>query len=220
MNDIMKKKIYFAKMKLLYRKYSYEGKITSFDDEIFELMKGTIVACLPVYLYIKYSKYLFARGTCHDRSLYMFLALDDAFWVHGDNKDLEYLYGKEGACHSWIERGDYVYDPSLMLRFDKDVYYKLYCPCEIIKTDKDTYVKEHSSFIFDNSTRNFDDFRPGGIRRHQLGILIEFTKNIAKYSQNEDFIKELNEYLETVLYVKDENLEDAWKLLFPGMKNK
>ena len=87
-------------------------------------MSDTIIACLPVSLYIKHSKHLFPIGTCYDRSLYMFLALDDALLVRGNNKDLEYNYGKGHGGHGWIERGNYVYDPSLMLKFDRDTYYE------------------------------------------------------------------------------------------------
>ena len=119
----LKKKLYFKRTEMLFDKAVMEGKITEFDQEIYDKMDGVIVACLPVSLYIKYSKYLFPEGTCYDRSLYMFLALDDALLVRGNNKDLEYNYGKNHAGHGWIEVGNYVYDPSLMLRFDKDTYY-------------------------------------------------------------------------------------------------
>ena len=87
--DKLLKKLYFKRTELLFDKAFNEGKITEFDEEIYEKMEGTIVSCLPVSLYIKYSKYLFPEGTCYDRSLYMFLALDDALLVRGNNKDLE-----------------------------------------------------------------------------------------------------------------------------------
>ena len=86
--DLLKKKLYFIKLNILFNKALREGKITSCDDEIYEKMSNTIIACLPVSLYIKYSNYLFAKGTCYDSSLYMFLVLDYALLVRGNKKEL------------------------------------------------------------------------------------------------------------------------------------
>ena len=141
----LKKKLYFTRLNILFNKGLRQGKITKFDEEIYEKMSNTIIACLPVSLYIKYSKYLFAQGTCYDRSLYMFLALEEALLVRGDNKDLEYNYGKNNAGHGWIEIGNYVYDPSLMLKFDKDTYYSLYNCSNVKKIDK-KYIKANYKF--------------------------------------------------------------------------
>lgn len=113
----IKEKLYFLKYLMLFNKALRKGNITKFDVEIFDKMSGTIISCLPVSLYIKYSNYLFSQGTCYDRSLYMFLALDDALLVRGNSKYLEYNYGEGHEGHGWVEIGDYVYDPSLMLKF-------------------------------------------------------------------------------------------------------
>ena len=108
-------------------------------------MSNTIIACFPVSFYIKHSNHMFAQGTCYDRSLYMFLALDDAILVRGNNKDLEYNYGKGDEGHGWVEVGNYVYDPSLMVKFDKDTYYALYRCSNVSKIDKKTTGKTHWS---------------------------------------------------------------------------
>lgn len=102
----IKKKLYFTKFNILFRKALKDGQITRFDEEVFEKMSDTIISGLPVSLYIKYSNYLFGEGTCYDRSLYMFLAFDDALLVRGDNKDLKYNYGKGHEGHGWVEKGD------------------------------------------------------------------------------------------------------------------
>ncbi len=147
MFDELKKKLFFAKFKVISAKASREGTIMEFDDEIFEKMKNTIIACFPVSFYIKHSNNMFALGTCYDRSLYMFLALDDAVLVRGKNKDLEYNCGKGHGGHGWVEVGDYVYDPSIMLKFKKDVYYQLYGTTDLMKVDKETYLREHKILL-------------------------------------------------------------------------
>lgn len=103
-------------------------------------MSTTIISCLPVSLYIKYSHLLFPLGTCYDRSLYMFLALDDAILVRGNTFHLEYLHGKESAGHGWIEIGNYVYDSAHMLKYDKDFYYVLYGVSDVLKINKEDYL--------------------------------------------------------------------------------
>lgn len=219
MLDELKKKLYFAKFKILGLNVSKQGKIMEFDEEIFEKMSNTIIACFPVSFYIKYSKYMFPIGTCYDRSLYMFLALDNAVLVRGNNKDLEYNFGKGHGGHGWVEVGDYVYDPSIMLKFDKDTYYKLYGCTGVSKIDKETYVKEHADFVDLVVSTNFDDFKPGGKRRMELGVLVIQVREMAKLIGDAEFTKELNKYLELIQY--DENLiqQERDKFLEEMIKN-
>ena len=211
--DKIKKKLYFKRLELLFNKAVNEGKITEFDQEIYDLMDGTIIACLPVSLYIKYSKYLFPEGTCYDRSLYMFLALDNAVLVRGNNKDLEVRYGKGHGGHGWIEIGDYVYDPSLMLKFDKATYYKIYGCSDVRKTDKATYEKEHKEFIDDNVSKDFNDYKPGGSKRLQLGVLIMQVKALSTFIGDDNLTRELNEYLSFIEYDEKQIQEEREKAL-------
>ena len=196
----LKKKLFFTRFEILWNKAVREGKITYFEDEIYDEMSNTIIACLPVSLYIKHSKHLFPIGTCYDRSLYMFLALDDALLVRGKNKDLEYNYGKGHEGHGWIERGDYVYDPSLMLKFDRETYYSLYGTSDIVRCDKETYLKEHQEFVDKHVSHSLDDFKPGGDRRLELGILIIQLRALSNMIDDEDFAKELDDYLDSIEY--------------------
>ena len=215
--DQFKKKLYLKRLEILFNKAVNEGKITEFDQEIYDLMDGTVIACLPVSLYIKYSKYLFPEGTCYDRSLYMFLALDNAVLVRGNNKDLEVNYGKGHGGHGWVEVGNYVYDSSLMLKFDKDTYYKIYGCSDVKKIDKATYVREHKEFIDDNVSTDYGDFKPGGAKRLQLGILIMQVKALSTFIGDDEFTRELNEYLSFIEYDENqiqEERENALRKMF------
>ena len=200
MLEDLKKKLFFTKFQILWKKAVREGKITNFEDEIYDEMSDTIIACLPVSLYIKHSKHLFPIGTCYDRSLYMFLALDDALLVRGKNKDLEYNYGKGHEGHGWIERGNYVYDPSLMLKFDRDTYYELYGSSDISRCDKETYLREHKDFVDQHVSHSLDDFKPGGDRRLELGILIIQLRTLSNLIDDEEFSNELEDYLDAIEY--------------------
>ena len=211
--DQFKKKLYLKRLEMLFNKAVNEGKITEFDQEIYDKMDGVVVACLPVSLYIKYSKYLFPEGTCYDRSLYMFLALDDALLVRGNNKDLEVRFGKGHGGHGWIEIGNYVYDPSLMLKFDKATYYKLYGCSDVRKTDKATYVREHKEFVDQNVITDFNELKPGGKRRLELGVLIMQVKALSTFVGDDNFNCELNEYLSFIEYDEKQIQEEREKAL-------
>lgn len=195
MFDDIKKKLYFTKFNILFEKAWQKGKITRFDEKIFQKMSNTIIACFPVSFYIKHSNHMFAQGTCYDRSLYMFLALDDAILVRGNNKDLEYNYGKGHEGHGWVEVGNYVYDPSLMLKFDKDTYYTLYGCSNVSKIDKKTYLEQHEDFVDEHVSHDFDEFRPNGKRRLELGILIMQVRALSEMLGDESFANDLNSYL-------------------------
>ena len=219
MFDSLRKKLYFAKFRAYGAKMEQEGKITGFDDEIYEKMKGTIVACFPVSFHIKHSNHMFSLGTCYDRSLFMFLALDDALLVRGNNKDLEYNYGKGHGGHGWVEVGDYVYDPSIMARFEKEVYYKLYDCSNVTKVDKETYLREHKDFVDMVASRDYDEFKPGGKRRLDLGLLVTQIQAIAGYLNDEDFNRDLEEYLEAIQYDADQIQEERNRVIEELLKD-
>lgn len=214
MFDELRKKLFFARFQVLGAKASQEGKIMEFDEEIYEKMKNTIIACFPVSFYIKHSKHMFPIGTCYDRSLYMFLALgDDAVLCRGNNKDLEYNYGKGHGGHGWVEVGDYVYDPAIMLKFDKETYYKLYGTTDITRTDKETYLREHKDFVDSVVSTNFDDFRPGGVRRLDLGILVIQVQALARMIDDEEYKKDLADYLALIEYDADQIQEERNRVI-------
>lgn len=200
----IRKKLFFTRFHVLAAKASQQGKITEFDDEIYQKMNNTIIACFPVSFFIKHSKHMFALGTCYERSLYMFLALDNAILVRGNNKDLEYNYGEGHGGHGWVEVGDYVYDPSTMLKYDKETYYELYGCTDVTKTDKETYLKLNQDFVDSYVSTDFNDFRPGGKRRLELGILIMQVQTLASMLDDEEFRKDLDDYLKLVEYDADQ----------------
>ena len=197
----LRKKLYFDKLEVMYQIGLRDGLIVPIEEEIYEQMNSTIIATLPVGFRIKHGNKMFALGTCYERSLYMFLALgDDAVLVRGNNKDLALNYGRGHEGHGWVEVGDYVYDPSVGYRYDKEYYYKLFKCSKVFKTPKQKYVLEHSDFIKKYVTTDLNEFRPGGKRRLELGIIIFQIQESARLTNDEALLKDLNEFLESVEY--------------------
>lgn len=206
MFDNIKKSLYFSKMQLLLDKGIADKKIIPFDDEFYEKLNHTYISGLPVSIHIKYLKPIVGPGKCYDRSLYMFFCFDDAILVRGDNKDLELRYGKDSSGHGWIEMDNYVYDPSLMMRFDKDLYYEIYKPTKVSKCTKEEYcsTRECQELYSDIENTTIDDFKLYGKKRIELSVTMPLIMGIAQNSGNQEFIDELNDFIALIQYDEEE----------------
>ena len=122
--------------------------------------------------------------------------------------DLELRFGKEYAGHGWIEIGDYVYDPSLTLRFDKDLYYKIYNPSNVYKYTKKEYREINKKYYDMIKNTTISDFQPGGSKRTDLCTVIPLIRQIAEYSCDENFKKDLDEYLSLIQYDEKQVYEE------------
>lgn len=198
----MKRALYYTRTNILFNNGFNNGDIIPFDDEFYSKLNNTFVSCLPVSFHIKYLKPTTPPVKCYDRSLYMFFCFDDALLVRADIKDLELRYGKEKAGHGWIEIGDYVYDPSSRLRFKKDLYYDIYKPYNVSKVNKEEYCSMDGNLQAYNDIINtkLEDFMPYGKKRLELSIIIPLIQDMTKYSKNEEFIKDVNDYIESIQY--------------------
>lgn len=200
----LKKQLMNIRINCLINKGLKEGKITHFSEDIFNKMNNTIIGCLPASFYVKYYNYLFTQNNCFDKSLCMFLSLDDALLVSGSKHKIKDLYGKSGNGYDWVEVGNYVYDPFLMLKFEKETYYLIY-ECEnISRVDKKTYLLQYKDFADKYVTNDYDEFKPNGKRRLDLITLIFQIKISTQSYSDKEFIKELKKYLSLVEYNMDQ----------------
>lgn len=211
MFDNLKKTLYFSKTQLLFKKGLEDGSIKPFDDELYEKMNHIYISCLPVSIHMKYLKPTMGPGKCYDRSLYMFFCFPNAVLVRGDNKDLELRYGKDNAGHGWIEMDGYCYDPSLLLKFKKEVYYEMYKPYNVTKTTVEEYKNccdSNRQFYEDIVNTKLNDFRPNGSKRTDLCVMIPLVQGIAEMGTNEDFKRELSKYLVSIQYDEKQVYEE------------
>ena len=194
--------LYYLRAEKLIEKGKGNGSIAPFDQDFYEQMSHTYVAGLPVSMNIKYLRPILGPGKCYDRSLYMFLCFDDALLVRGDTKDLELRYSKEAAGHGWMEKGGYVYDPSLLQKFPIDLYYKIFGVSNVQKCSHAEYAAIPENKKLYNKVRNttLQDYQPNGKYRLDLLTSIPLVKGIAEASGNIEFQQELDKYLETVQY--------------------
>lgn len=206
----MMKKLALNRIKILFKKGLLDEKITPFDEQFYERLSHTYISCLPVSMRIKYLNELSGLGKCYDRSLYMFYALDDAVLVRGNVIDLELLYGKDEAGHGWIEIGDYVYDPSYRLKFEKDAYYKMFKPTGVHKYTREEYFSSDDSVRFYDScvSNDINDFKVNGSRRYQLITFIPLLSATAELLKNEQLTKDLDDWLSMIDYDEEKIYSD------------
>lgn len=210
--DKIKQQLYSMKMITLFNKSLKEGKIVNFNEEFYKKMKDTYISCIPVSIWIKYLKPIIGSGMCYDRSLYMFFCFEDSLLVCASTKDLELRFGKEDSGHGWIEMGNYVYDPSLLMRFEKDLYYKIYGVTNAKKNTHSQYRKANTEFYDNIKNTIIRDYQPGGCKRTDLLTIIPFLEEIAKMSGNSTFIKEVNDYLRDIDYDYQEVMSELHKI--------
>lgn len=208
MSDIIKKIFYYKKISALWQRGIKQGDILPFDEEFYSKMKNTYIVSLPVYIWIKYFKPIIPTGKCYERSLYMFLCFDDAKLVRGNIKNLELKYGKDNAEHGWIEIGDYVYDPSLLVKIKKDLYYKINEPKNVIKCNHDEYKKDCEEFYNDVKTTTIEDFMPNGRKRTDLITIIPTLMAYVNSSSNEELMHDFDDYIQAIKYDEQQIYEE------------
>jgi hypothetical protein len=184
--------------KSLYQKGLKDGSIIPFSDELYEKMSHKYFNSIPISLNLKYLSPKYNLGKCYDISLIMFLCFDNSLLVCGEEKNL-----KSSKEHEWIEMDDYCYDPILLLRFKKDIFYDIFKPFNLTKTTIEQFknASYYNKKIYEEiKTTDLSDYQPNGKKRIDLCVTVPIVREIAKIENNENFMKELNEYLKLINY--------------------
>lgn len=198
------------------------GKITHFAEDFYAKMNNTYISGLPVAMGIKYFQPNkdAKDGKCFARSFAMFMCFDDALWVQGNNKCLALAHGKEKARHAWIEIGDDVYDPTSLLKFPKDLYYKMLKVSNVVKYTHAEYLQAVPDAVTshnDIKATTLADFQPNG-RKRELLRKIPKIKATAAYANNPEFQKDLAIYLAAVQYDEKEFAPKTVEILGQGLE--
>lgn len=206
MFDGIEDNLYIKKSNLLYKQGKLDGKIVPFDNSFYEELSKTYISSIPVSIHIKYLKPDKAPMKCIDRSLYMFFAIDNSLLVRGNSRYIKILSGKGTGKHGWIERDNYVYDPTYTERFDKDLYYKIFGLTDISKYTKEEYcsIDRNRELYEEIKSATIEDYKPSGKRRMELGMSIPLIKGIAQMSNDKDFISDLDSFLEEINYDEEQ----------------
>ncbi len=196
--DNLKKRLYFLRCELLFSEGLRNGSIVPFEEDLYKRLNKVYFNGYPLSIQIRYLRPLVSPGQCEDRSWFITMGFEDAFWVSGDIKTLELNYGKKSAWHFWVEHDDWVYDPTLLYKIRKELYYKMYIPKNVIVRRPEQYKKDEWYQEVINTT--VDDLKPGGKDRCHLCVSIPLVQNIARMSGSQEFVDELDEHLRLIKY--------------------
>lgn len=198
MFDNLKKNLFLIRCDLLMDEGLRNGDIVPFEDDLYERLSKVYFGGFPISINIKYLRPTKTPGHCEDRSMFITMGFDDALWVVGDLKKFELKYGKENAWHNWVERDGWVYDTTLLYKFKKELYYKIYLPTNVRSRSAEEYKKHE--WYQDIVTTTIEDLKPGGRKRTHLCMSIPLIHEIASMSNNKDFIDEVEQHLKLIEY--------------------
>ena len=192
------KNLYFLRCKLLFSEGLRNGSIVPFDEDLYKRLSKVYFNGIPMSIQIKYLRPMWSPGQCEDRSLFIAMGLDNALWVCGEQKDLELNYGKKSAWHYWVEHDGWVYDPTLLYKFKKELYYKIYMTTNVQSRTFEEY--KQIDWYQDIINTTLEDLKPGGKDRCHLCVSIPLVQNIARMSGSQEFVDELDEHLRLIEY--------------------
>ncbi len=196
MFETIKKDLFSKRVKLLLNFGFSKRLIRQFEPELYERLDRVIFAGIPASIQIKYLKPTLPPGRCFDRSYLITMGFDDCVLVCGDRKDMELSYDKDG----------WVYDPTMIMKIEKDLYYKTFGV-----TVNGTQTKEE--LMQDD---NYKKSATGEFDKFILLSSIPLVEGIAKAKGDTNFINEIEEYKQRIKY----NPEELSKLLNEALYSK
>lgn len=107
----------------------------------------------------------------------------------------------------------------MLLKFKKELYYKIYCPTNIYKCTKEEYIEDEKSkkFYDEIKSTTIEDFKPNGRKRTDLIVMIPLLKEMA--ANNEEFKNDVNNYLSSIKY-DEEQINEEINLQFKKIFDK
>lgn len=174
--------------------------IFPFDENLYKRLNNIYFYGATGSIIIKYLKPLrHMIGNFDDKCLLLTMVLMDAKIVKGY---VENHTGKE--IRYWVESGNSVYDVSLLYRFKKKIYYRLFKPNDIVYFGQEDYINET---YFDIKNTTLEDLNYNIVKRVSFCILFSLIEGLSIESNNKEFRCEARALREFINY-KDFNLDN------------
>ena len=106
---------------------------------------------------------------------------------------------------------DYVYDPTSLYKYKKDLYYKIYELTSITKITTEDYIKEKKEEYY-KTKKALEDYLPDGDNRIDLYSLIPILEEIVLLTNEETFNEEIENYFKLIKYNKETFEEEIEKI--------
>lgn len=175
---------------IIYNNALAKKQIRPFDEATYDNLRKIIYSVLPAIIYIKFERPLTPPGNCMERAYLLSTAIEGSNVVFGHHSDI--------GTHFWVEKGMNCYDPTSLMEYDKDVYYKLngIKNAEVITDDE---LKSLGVIKYCHR-RKIEDFDTDPSYCKNLSTILPFVQERVLYSGNPEYKKELDDYLDRLGY--------------------
>lgn len=112
-----------------------------YDMEVIDKLYNSRLCGIPLSFYLLDNRK--TNTYCHRVSDYFAYFIEDAKRVEGQ---IESIIGKDKS-HSWVEKGEYVYDIGDGLKWKKDSFYSYFSPKDIKVYTRDEIFNEISEYL-------------------------------------------------------------------------
>lgn len=185
------------------------GLVKPFNDKLYDRLKNYCFAGIPLNIQVKYCVPNGMEGKCDIRARYLMFAFDNATLVKGNKGCLEVLFGKDKGEHWWVEDETSVYDPTSLLEYDKDFYYRLNRVKDVKKFSEEDLLEDPYIKKINNSS--YEDLLPGGKSRFDLLERVPLFDSLS--CTNPDLAKDLEAFKQFINYDYLEIMEELQKAL-------
>jgi hypothetical protein len=170
-------------------------KVTPFEDFIYRRLDSVFYNGATGSIVLKYLiPHTSISNNLDLRCILLTMALCNSSIVTGN---IEYFKNHGEEIHSCVETFDAVYDPTLLLKFRKKVFYKLFKPSNVISYSHKDYVNSSYLDVFNTSLHdiNFDI-----VKRVSFCSMIPMIEELQIKSHNFNFQRDLSVLKEQVNY--------------------
>lgn len=172
------------------------GLVKPINEEMYNRLKNYFFAGLPLNIQVKYVRPNISGGKCDIRARFLMFAFDEAILVKGNHGVIQTLSENEDGEHWWVEDETSVYDPTSLLAYDKDFYYRLNHVKNVEKFRREELLED--PYIKRINDSSLEDLLPQGKSRFDLLESIPLLE--YPFCSNPDLAKYLEEFKHLVSY--------------------
>ena len=195
----IKEALFDYRKNIILNKAFYKGEVRAFYDEVYDNLKEYYFNGLPLSIQMKYGCPTSGSGKCDIRAMYLYFGIENGKVVRGFRKDLLLMGNskdKWDGVHYWVEDDDWVYDPTALYMYKKDVYYKAHGVTDI-KVFTEEELEKNGYYKRIKETK-IEDYFPNGKRRSEAEAMVPLIEYTAQFDGK--IAQELSEYTDKISF--------------------
>lgn len=201
-------------MKLIMNNFLIEGMkchmIEFYDEEFIGRLRGKSLYGVPLSIVILSN--VMCAGRCYEMSIVQTLGMDKFNLIRGN---VNYYPLEDYPNHCWVEKDDWVYEPTNGMKVRKDIYYDLFEVEVLERYDEKTCVNDE--IYMENIAKYKTESEKNLLLIELLLKTLKYLEKKHKTINGERLLKEINLYEQENIYkynLKDSHIEDYINICF------